>query len=104
MTRDQDIPEGARYGLEDLIAEDIERATVSSCSPRVDERGRIKIDEMILRLPDKREVAIAAFWCDQNRDAGDLLVSDVSGWRPVTADEDYTDELNGLLSDEDGDL
>ncbi|WP_214084028.1 hypothetical protein [Methanoculleus sp.] len=92
------IPEEARSGLERLIKEDLRGATVSSCAAAVDEDGRIYFDEITLRRQDGREVVVAA----GTRHAWPVVLLEIntgSGWRDMTAREDYQEDLAELTAE-----
>jgi len=93
------IPAAAREELEKIIKEDLEYATVSSASVRVDDVGRIIVEELVLRLPDGRMVSASPFSAspgyaeDMRLDVYDDHLPGGHGWREATVDEDYAEEL-----------
>ena len=93
------IPAAAREELEKIIKEDLEYATVSSASVRVDDVGRIIVEELVLRLPDGRMVSASPFSAspgyaeDMRLDVYDDHLPGGHGWREATVDEDYGEEL-----------
>ena len=96
------IPAAAREELEKIIKEDLEYATVSSASVRVDDVGRIIVEELVLRLPDGRMVSASPFSAspgyaeDMRLDVYDDHLAGGHGWREVTIAEDYAEELEDL--------
>jgi len=93
------IPAAAREELEKIIKEDLEHATVSSASVHVDDVGRIIVEELVLRLPDGRMVAVSPFSAspdyaeDMRLDIYDDHLAGGHGWREATVDDDYAEEL-----------
>ena len=96
------IPAAAREELEKIIKEDLEYATVSSASVRVDDVGRIIVEELVLRLPDGRMVSASPFSAspgyagDMRLDVYDDHLAGGHGWREVTIAEDYAELLDVL--------
>ena len=91
------IPEAARSGLEKFLKEDLAGAVVTAASPYVDEDGRIYFDEIALRLGDGREVVVAA----EMRSKWPAIVLEINpgdGWRDMTVEEDYSEELEELTA------
>lgn len=92
------IPEAARSGLEKFLKEDLAGAVVTAASPYVDEDGRIYFDEIALRLGDGREVVVAA----EMRSKWPAIVLEINpgdGWRNMTVEEDYSEELEELTAE-----
>jgi len=92
------IPEAARSGLEKFLKEDLAGAVVTAASPYVDEDGRIYFDEIALRLGDGREVVVAA----EMRSKWPAIVLEINpgdGWRDMTVEEDYSEELEELTAE-----
>ncbi len=92
------IPEAAREGLARLIKEDLAGATVTTSAPIIDESGRIYFDEIALRRQDGREVVVAT----GTRSGYPVIVLEVntgSGWRDMTAREDYQEDLADLTAE-----
>ncbi|NLZ31243.1 MAG: hypothetical protein GX885_10985 [Methanomicrobiales archaeon] len=91
------IPEAAREELETYLNEDLRRAIVTTTTPIVDEDGRIYFDEIALRLVDGRKVAIVP----EMRGKWPMLVLEINpgdGWRDMTVEEDYSEELEELTA------
>ena len=91
------IPKDAREELETYLNEDLRGAIVTAASPYVDEDGRIYFDEIALRLRDGREVVVAA----EMRSKWPAIVLEINpgdGWRDMTVEEDYSDELEELTA------
>ena len=91
------IPEAAREELETYLNEDLRGAVVTVTAPIVDEDGRIYFDEIALRLKNGREVVIEAeMW-----GKWPMLVLEINpgdGWRDMTVEEDYSEELEELTA------
>ena len=92
------IPEEARRQLEQLIKEDLRGATVTTTAPYVDEDGRIYFDEITLRRENGREVVVAA-GTHSEYPVVVLEVNTGSGWRDMSAREDYRDDLAELTAE-----
>ena len=91
------IPEAAREELETYLNEDLRGAVVTVTAPIVDEDGRIYFDEIALRLKNGREVVIVP----EMRDKWPMLVLEINpgdGWRDMTVEEDYSEELEELTA------
>ena len=92
------IPEDAQRQLERFIEEDLAGAVVTSAAPYVAEDGRIYFDEIALRLENGHEVVVAA----GTRSGYPTVILEVntgSGWRDMSAPEDYRDELEELTAE-----
>ena len=85
--------------LERIIRDDLEHATVSSAMVLVEESGRITINELVLRLEDRRMVTLmplgvpAETAVDLRLDIYDDHLPGGHGWREATIDDDYAEEL-----------
>jgi len=86
--------------------EDIRGATVTSCTVDVDEHGRITVEEIILRRQDRREVAIGISGMRPESTRTEPVITmdvydrpgvrrpwSVQGWREMTIERDYAEEL-----------
>ena len=89
----------ARLEMERIVQDDLEHATVSSAMVLVDEGGRITINELVLRLEDRRMVTLmplgvpAETAVDLRLDIYDDHLPGGHGWREATVAEDYAEEL-----------
>ena len=92
-----------RRQLELVVKEDIGHATVSSASIRVEEDGRIVIEEITFRLPDGRLVSPAPVdgeigtAVDMRLEVYDDHLPGGHGWREATVQEDYPEVLEDLV-------
>ncbi len=92
------IPAPVQRALECLIEEDLRGAVVTSAAPIVDEDGRISFDEIALRRQDGREVVVAT----GTRSGYPTVLLEIntgSGWRDMTAPEDYREDLEELTAE-----
>jgi len=92
------IPAAVQRALECLIEEDLRGAVVTSAAPIVDEDGRISFDEIALRRQDGREV-VAATGTRSGYPTVLLEINTGSGWRDMTAPEDYREDLEELTAE-----
>ena len=85
--------------LEQVVKEDLENATVFTASIRVEEDGRIVIEEITFRLPDGRLVSPAPVdgeigtAVDMRLEVYDDHLPGGHGWREATIAEDYAEEI-----------
>ena len=90
--------------LETIICEDLEHATVSSAMVLVEEGGRITINELVLRLEDRRMVTLmplgvpAETAVDLRLDIYDDHLPGGHGWREMSVAEDYAEELEEMTA------
>ena len=89
--------------LAQIVKEDLEHATISSASVRVEEDARIVIEEIAFRLPDGRMVSPAPVGgaigtaVDMQLEVYDDHLSGGHGWREATVLVDYAEELDDLV-------
>lgn len=95
--------------LERLINDDLKRAAIDSVSVAVDEDGAIVVDELTLRLEDRRIVSIdIGSLASQTLDVKVLVMETYverdpkrpwvkEGWRRMDVMQDYRDDLADAL-------
>jgi len=89
--------------LEQIVREDLEHATVASAHVYLREDGRIIVDELVLRLEDKRMVSLSPldrapdFAGEMRLDIYDDRLAGGHGWREATVLVDYAEELEDLV-------
>ena len=85
-----------------IVKEDLENATVFTASIRVEEDGRIVIEEITFRLQDGRMVSPAPVdgeigtAVDMRLEVYDDHLPGGHGWREATIAEDYAEEIADL--------
>ena len=90
--------------LAQIVKDDLEHATVFTASIRVEEDGRIVIEEITFRLPDGRLVSPAPVdgeigtAVDMRLEVYDDHLPGGHGWREATVAEDYAEELEELTA------
>lgn len=91
----QPIPADECRTLEKIIKSDLEHATILSASVCVDATGRIEVEEIALRIYGGREVVLAP----EMRSKAPVIALEINtghGWRDMTVEEDYSEELEDL--------
>ena len=89
------IPADECRTLEAIIKDDLQRAEILSVSVYVDEDGSIEVEELALRIYGGREVVLAP----EMRSKAPVIALEINpgdGWRDMTVEEDYSEELEEL--------
>jgi len=89
------IPADECRTLEAIIKDDLQRAEILSVSVYVDEDGSIEVEELALRIYGGREVVLAP----EMRSKAPVIALEINpgdGWRDMTVEEDYSEELEDL--------
>jgi hypothetical protein len=92
------IPADECRTLEAIIKDDLQRAEILSVSVYVDEDGSIEVEELALRIYGGREVVLAP----EMRSKAPVIALEINpgdGWRDMTAEEDYSEELEELTAE-----
>lgn len=92
------IPADERCTLQAIVEDDLRRADILSASVCVNEDGSIEVEELTLRIYGGREVAISP----EMRGRWPVITLEVntgSGWRDMTVEEDYSEELEELTAE-----
>ena len=91
------IPADECRTLEAIIKDDLQRAEILSVSVYVDEDGSIEVEELALRIYGGREVVLAP----EMRSKAPVIALEINpgdGWRDMTVEEDYSEELEELTA------
>jgi len=92
------IPADECRTLEAIIKDDLQRAKILSVSVYVDEDGSIEVEELALRIYGGREVVLAP----EMRSKAPVIALEINpgdGWRDMTVEEDYSEELEELTAE-----
>ncbi len=92
------IPADECRTLEAIIKDDLQRAEILSVSVYVDEDGSIEVEELALRIYGGREVVLAP----EMRSKAPVIALEINpgdGWRDMTVEEDYSEELEELTAE-----
>lgn len=84
-----------------MVEDDLSGATVTSCNVNVDAAGWISVEEIILQRRDGREVAIGLDRPQPGSTRRPEIVMethDGTGWRAMTVQDDYGEELADSLA------
>ena len=91
------IPADECRTLEAIIKDDLQRSEILSVSVYVDEDGSIEVEELALRIYGGREVVLAP----EMRSKAPVIALEINpgdGWRDMTVEEDYSEELEELTA------
>ncbi len=93
------IPAWAARRIAGLVEVDLTGAVVSSSSAYVEADGRIRLDELTIRIPGGQTISIAAEGALAGGPADlKLEAHGLAGWREVTVGRNYATELQEILS------